>query len=141
MINPEKLRIFIEVCNQYNTKTFINSDINLAVEFGFCGIHLPSAMLGLVPAAKEAGLLVFASCHSSQEIDMCEKFGADMITLSPVFASPDKGEPLGVDRFDEMVVDCRLSVFALGGIIDEAQIEMVKNSKAAGFASIRYFIN
>ena len=64
-----------------------------------------------------------------------------MITLSPVFHSPKKGEPLGIDRFDELIGDTDMKVFALGGIIDDTQIDKLQNSKAAGFASIRYFIS
>jgi thiamine-phosphate pyrophosphorylase len=31
------------------------------------------------------------------------------------------------------------NVLALGGIVSEKEVEMIKNSKAKGFASIRYF--
>lgn len=132
---------FINICNQNSVKAFINSDIEIADRLGFSGVHLPSSMLGSIKLAKNLGLDVMGSCHNRREIDECVTNEADMITLSPVFASPKKGEPLGVDKFDELLLDVNIKAFALGGIVSQEHIEKLKNSRAIGFASIRYFVD
>lgn len=139
--NREKIKLFVKICKREGVKSFINSDIKSAIEFGYDGVHLPSSMFGSIKMLKDKGLQVFASCHNRLEMDICYRDGADMITLSPIFISPDKGEPLGIDNFNKLIGDIDIKVFALGGIIDEAQIEKLKTSKATGFASIRYFIS
>ncbi|MGD9969385.1 MAG: thiamine phosphate synthase [Sulfuricurvum sp.] len=65
---------------------------------------------------------------------------SDAITYSPVFASPGKGEPKGLEDLKELVATINIPVFALGGIVTEEQIRAVETAGAYGFASIRYFI-
>jgi len=38
------------------------------------------------------------------------------------------------------VCEIHPKVIALGGIISNAEVEQIKNSKACGFGSIRYFL-
>jgi len=138
---PEFAKLFVEISRRYGISSFLNSDFNLAFELGYDGVHLPSYMLDKIDIVKKFGLKIFVSCHDETEIEFCEKIGVDAITLSPVFSSPDKGKPLGVEKFGKMIENINTKVFALGGITDSLHIEKIKKSKAYGFASIRYFVD
>ena len=63
-----------------------------------------------------------------------------MVTYSPIFFSPNKGEPKGLEKLKEAVDTFDIDIIALGGIIDEKHIEQIKETNAKGFASIRYFV-
>jgi len=62
-----------------------------------------------------------------------------MVTLSPIFESPGKGDALGLERLRDTCRVLSIPVIALGGVTDEAKIEGVRQAGAEGFASIRYF--
>ncbi|MEK6659466.1 MAG: thiamine phosphate synthase [Campylobacterota bacterium] len=134
--------IFVEVCAKFeNIKSFIHQDINLAKELNATGVHLTSKQFEEIEKAKKAGLEVIVSTHTQEEVLLAQKLGADAVTYSPIFVSPDKGEPKGVDDLKELLGMCEINVFALGGIVTQEHIDMIEQTKAYGFASIRYFIN
>ncbi|MEJ2489206.1 MAG: thiamine phosphate synthase, partial [Sulfurovaceae bacterium] len=64
---------------------------------------------------------------------------ADMATLSPIFATPNKGKPLGVNILKALKAELDMPIIALGGILGDTQIQSCKTAGFAGFASIRYF--
>ncbi|EQB40505.1 thiamine monophosphate synthase [Sulfurimonas hongkongensis] len=131
---------FVEICKEFKEiKSFIHRDVKLAKETGASGVHLTSTQSDEIEYAKELGLEVIISTHTIDEVLTAEQKGADMVTYSPIFASPNKGEPKGVEELETLLDICKIKVFALGGIISHEQIELIKNTKAYGFASIRYF--
>ena len=81
------------------------------------------------------------SCHSEKEILEAQKRGADAVTYSPIFSTPDKGEPKGLEDLNERVAKISLPIIALGGITTDEQVKAVEKSGCYGFASIRYFID
>ena len=134
-------KIFLQYTKRYNVPcTLINTDISLAKALGFDGIHLTSSQFDLIGAAREKNLFVIISTHTSEEVVKAQIAGADAITISPIFVSPHKGRPKGIAFLKKIVKSTSLKVFALGGIISKEQIVAIKESKAYGFASIRYFI-
>jgi len=131
---------FVEVCAKFeNIKSFIHQDINLAKELNATGVHLTSGQFEEIGKAKKSGLEVVISTHTHEEVLLAQKLGADAVTYSPIFASPDKGEPKGIDDLKELLEMCKINVFALGGIVTQEHIDMIEQTKAYGFASIRYF--
>ncbi len=76
------------------------------------------------------------SCHDAQELERAARAGADYVTLSPVFAVPDKGTPLGVEGFERLRASVDLPVVALGGI-DGSNAAEVRARGASGVAVIR----
>ena len=131
---------FVEVCSQFeNIKSFIHRKSVLAKELNATGVHLTSNQFDEIKKAKELGLEVIISTHTHEEVLKAEFLGADAVTYSPIFASPGKGEPKGVKDLKELLQKCSINIFALGGIVQEEHIKAVKESKAYGFASIRYF--
>ena len=133
---------FLQVCKEHgSTKALLHSDWKLAARLGACGVHLTSQQFEQIEAAKKAGLYVVVSTHSEGEILLAEKKGADAVTYSPVFPSPGKGNPLGLEDLKERVAKIAINIFALGGIVTPAQVNEVERTGCYGFASIRYFID
>ena len=131
---------FVEVCNQFeNIKSFLHSDIDLAKKLYAYGVHLTSLEFDKIEKAKSLGLKVIISTHSLEEVLQAESLGADYVTYSPIFATPNKSEPKGISDLKNTIASSKIKVFALGGIIDAKEVQMVEETEAYGFASIRYF--
>jgi len=131
---------FIEVCAQFeDIKSFIHRDVDLANELHATGVHLTSQQFDKIIFAKKKNLQVIISTHTHQEVQKAQDLGADAVTYSPVFHSPGKGEPKGVDDLKELIDKSSIDIFALGGIVTSEHIQQIEETKAYGFASIRYF--
>jgi thiamine-phosphate pyrophosphorylase len=132
---------FVEVCNQFEgVKSFIHQHVELAKELNATGVHLTSTQFSEIEHAKSLGLEVIISTHSLEEVLKAQTLGANAVTYSPIFSSPNKGEPKGIDDLKEILRKCEIKVFALGGIVEPWHVEMVEKTTAYGFASIRKFI-
>jgi thiamine-phosphate pyrophosphorylase len=141
--NIEELaKIFISTCEKEKIdKYLINTNISLAKKLNATGVHLNSTQFDEISKAKSLGLYVIISCHNEEEIKKAIKEKADAITYSPIFFTPNKGEPKGVENLKNIVLKYnQINIIALGGIIDNNEVDQIKNTKAYGFASIRYFI-
>ncbi len=133
-------KCFVEVCASYRgVKGFIHQKIDLAKTLGAKGVHLTSLQFDEITRAKQLGLEVIVSTHTHQEVLKAQTLGADAVTYSPIFTSPNKGVPKGIKDLEELLNKCDIKIFALGGIIDVKQLELIKNTNSYGFASIRYF--
>ncbi len=121
-------------------KVLLNGDIALAKRLGFYGVHLPSTHIRKIRIAKRAKLFVIVSTHDMEEMKRAQREGADMITYSPIFSSPNKGAPKGLKNLRKMVRLANLPLIALGGITKRGQIHDVRIKGARGFAAIRYFV-
>jgi thiamine-phosphate pyrophosphorylase len=131
---------FIDTAKRYDfDKILLHNDFILADTLKADGVHFSSDNSNKIPLAKQAGLFVILSTHTLQEAQRAEALGADMITFSPVFDTPGKGAPVGLDKLSEVVSSVSIPVIALGGILTEEQIKACENAGAEGFASIRYF--
>jgi thiamine-phosphate pyrophosphorylase len=131
---------FVRVCSGYkNLKSFIHQDAGLAKELGASGVHLTSMQFEEIAKAKDFGLQVIVSTHFKEEILRAKDLGADAVTYSPIFHSPNKGEPKGVENLKEILKACDIDIFALGGIVTNEHIKALQETNVYGFASIRYF--
>jgi thiamine-phosphate pyrophosphorylase len=139
--NYEELAtIFLTTCKKYSIKKIVlNENLELAKEFN-CAIHLTSTQFDKIKEAKEAKLFTIISCHNNEEIEKAILNGADAITYSPIFDTPNKGKAKGIKKLEEINKKYPIDIIALGGIINDLQVEQIKNCKTYGFASIRYFI-
>lgn len=137
----ELAKIFVEVCKEKNIqKILINSDLELAIKLKATGVHLTSTQFDKIQIAKQNKLFVIISCHTKDEIVQAKNKGADMVTYSPIFATPNKGKIKGCKDLANIIREINIPIIALGGIISQEQINQIKTTKANGFASIRYFI-
>ena len=141
-VNPDissYIDIFLSVSKKYSIKkTILNSNIDAR----FFGVHLTSKQFELVKKAKERNLFVIISTHNEQEIIKAKELNADAITYSPIFFTPKKSEPKGVESLKKMVeLASPIKCFGLGGIVSQKEIKEIKRANPYGFASIRYFVN
>ena len=105
----------------------------------FDGIHFPSNYIKELKNLKKSfpKKIFITSTHTIEEVK--NSILSDYITFSPLFNSKGR-KGLGIETLNKI---CSLhpKVIALGGIVSDKEVEMIKNSKALGFASIRYFYN
>lgn len=133
---------FITLSRHYKIPhVLLHGDYALADELKADGVHLTSVQFEEIAEAKKRGLYVVISTHTYDEALKAQELGADAITYSPIFFSPNKGEPKGLEDLKEIVAKIRVPIFALGGITTEEQINAVSTTGVYGFASIRYFIS
>jgi len=131
---------FLEMAkNIPNLKAFLHQDYALADKLNATGVHLTSTQFESIEKAKALGLEVVVSTHTKEEVLNAERLGADYVTFSPIFSTPNKGEPKGVEVLKEVVNATSLKVIALGGIVTQEHIKEIEQSGAFAFASIRYF--
>ncbi|MDZ7817843.1 MAG: thiamine phosphate synthase [Aliarcobacter sp.] len=130
------------VCKEFKIKEIlINSNYNLAKELGATGVHLTSLQFDEIKEAKKLNLYVIISCHTFSDIEKALNSYCNAVTFSPIFDTPNKGEPKGITTLKEAISLYEdIDIFALGGIVNQEQVEQVSKTKACGFASIRYFI-
>ena len=132
---------FVQMCKPLQQlKIFLHQDYILADKLGAHGVHLTSLQFDDIPKAKALGLEVIISTHTHDEVHIAEAMGADYVTYSPIFASPDKGEPKGIEDLESIVSMVDIKIFALGGIVSQKELDAVEKTDAYGFASIRYFL-
>jgi thiamine-phosphate pyrophosphorylase len=131
---------FIKKAKKYNfDKIILHQDIHLATELNADGIHLTSSQINDILIAKKLQLFTIVSTHTFVEAIKAQDMGADMITFSPIFSTPNKGKPVGLKILKELTNSISIPVIALGGIITKEQIKLCQDNGASGFASIRYF--
>ena len=131
---------FVEVCSLFeNIKSFIHSDVDLAKKLNADGVHLTSTQFEEIEYALTLNLEVIISTHTQKEVLEAQKKGANYVTYSPIFSTPNKGEPKGADDLEQLLKKIDIKVFALGGIVKKSHVDLVQKSAAYGFASIRYF--
>jgi thiamine-phosphate pyrophosphorylase len=134
-------RTFIQECREAGiAKVLLHTYVDLAHELGADGVHLSSAQFDAIARAKSLGLYVIISTHSLQEALRATRLGADAVTYSPIFSTPGKGTPKGLEDLKERVDKIGINIFALGGITSSEQVEAVARTGVYGFASIRYFL-
>ena len=131
-------KIFISKA-KYFEKVLLHGDYVLAYELGANGVHLKSTQFNDILKAKKLGLFVVVSTHTLEEALHAQKLGADMITFSPIFDTPNKGKALGAKVLKELILSVDIPVLALGGILSKNQVDKCRDAGAKGFASIRYF--
>jgi len=132
-------KAFLENSQNLNAKRLLHQDFLLAKSLNAYGVHLTSNQFNSIKRAKDLGLFVVVSTHSIAEAKRAKELGANAITFSPIFSTPNKGKPKGVEELKKVVKCCNIKVIALGGIVTNEHIKKIEASNAWGFASIRYF--
>lgn len=127
----------LPVCRSAGALLLVHGSAEVAFQTGADGVHLPEG--GSVEDARSllgATAWVGASRHDEAGVRAGAAAGADYLTLSPVFASPLKGEPLGLTRFSEIARASDTPVVALGGVT-ASNAAACRGAGAAAVAAIR----
>jgi thiamine-phosphate pyrophosphorylase len=121
-----------------------NGDVEVALESGAAGVHLPGG--GNVREAREkargsgrADFLVGLSVHSIEEAVSTAGEGVDYLLLGPVFPPISKQgrAPLGLRLLGEACRTLKVPVIALGGITRQNYASVLETG-AAGIAGISW---
>jgi thiamine-phosphate pyrophosphorylase len=133
---------FVNIAKNNNIQNiFINQYIDLAISFQATGVHLTSNQFDKISYVKNMNLKVIISCHNEDDIQKAISSKVDYITYSPIFNTPNKGKAIGLAKLSYIVQKYKsIKIFALGGITNNENIKLIKQSKSYGFSSIRYFI-
>jgi len=122
----------------------INDRLDLALALEADGVHLGRRSVRVADARALVGERAWVSvaCHAVDEVLAAADAGASAAVLSPIFASPGKGAPLGLEALAQArrALDARghagVQVIALGGL-DAARAPACFAKGASGIAAIR----
>jgi thiamine-phosphate pyrophosphorylase len=120
-----------------STKVLVNDRLDVALASKIDGVHLPANGL---PADRVRPLVRVLGCstHTIEEALQAERDGADFVIFGPVFDTPGKSLPVGLEALRRVAEALRVPVLAIGGITQENAVEVVRVG-AAGIAAIRMF--
>jgi thiamine-phosphate pyrophosphorylase len=122
------------------TKLLVNDRADIAWTAGADGVHLTADSLSaaVVRQSSPPDFIVGVSTHTLSEAETAKRHGADFVTFSPIFSSPGKGAPKGLQELSEICAQLKpFPIIALGGI-DETNYQTVLDAGAGGFAAIRF---
>ncbi len=132
-----------EATRGVGARLIVNDRVDLALLLEADGVHLGrrSMAVGEARSLLGAGAWISTSAHGIEDVVAAARAGADAALLSPIFASPGKGPPLGPEALGEArAVLAReglsLVVFALGGVTS-SNAGLCFAAGADGVAAIR----
>jgi thiamine-phosphate pyrophosphorylase len=132
----ELARALRAVTRAHGAWLLVNDRVDVALAAGADGVQLPEG--GLAPGLAR-GLLGTAACIGASRHDasgIAAARDASFVLVSPVFAVPGKGEPLGLDGLRRLVAASPRPVYALGGL-DCRHVAGLLSTGARGLATIR----
>ncbi len=125
-----------------NLQLLIGRDVELAVQIGANGVHLPERELAQGASLRKnyPNWLITGAAHSYGAVNKCADNKLDAAIVSPVFASESKsaGVPIGVSGFTNIARKANIPVIALGGI-SSITITKLYGCGAAGVAGVSMF--
>jgi thiamine-phosphate pyrophosphorylase len=129
----------VELTRVTSTRVLVNDRLDIALASGADGVHLASTSIPVEPVRQHTpnGFIISAAAHTVTECKTAFEAGADLALYAPVFATPGKGEPQGIEKLREVCEAVFPSpVLALGGI-DQSNYREALAAGASGFAAIR----
>ncbi len=120
-------------------RLLVNGRVDVALAAGADGVHLPADGIPVASLRRRfgSGMLIGRSTHRLAEVERARDEGADYVTFGPVYATPGKGEPVGLAELRRATA-AGIPVYALGGVTLE-RFEELAGTGAAGIAAIRLF--
>lgn len=136
----ELASVAAKITNKTGTKLLVNDRADIAVAAKADGVHLTETSLSaeIIRRSFSKDFIIGISAHSLASAEIAMQREADFVTFSPIFASPNKGEPQGLEKLREVYEKLEnFPVIALGGI-DKGNYKSVLENGASGFAAIRF---
>lgn len=132
-----------QATSDIGARLVVNDRVDLALILGADGVHLGRRSMRVADARRllGEGAWISTSAHAIEDVVAAARDGANAALLSPVFASPGKGAPLGVTALSEArkalsAEGLYLHLFALGGV-NEENAGTCLSAGAEGLAAIR----
>lgn len=121
------------------TKLLVNDRADIAATSGCDGVHLTTRSMSLAVVREIVGAEAIVSCstHTLAEVERASDAGADIILFGPIFATPGKGEPVGLDALVDAVHAAGKSHLIVLGGIDGQNFTEALDRGADGVAAIR----
>jgi len=126
-------------CRRHDARLLLNAPADIAHSVQADGVHLTSTrLMACTSRPLASGLLVSAACHDAHQVRHANRIGADLLTISPVLptATHTTAQPLGWQRFRELVALTDIPVYALGGMTADTVVQ-AREAGAHGIAAIR----
>ena len=109
------------VSEKFNGNIFIDYPYNASWEDHYHGIHFTSNNLHCYDQYKKDSRIIYsASCHTEEDINLCNKKLFDFILISPVLCSHNIYSAIKWSRFSELSEHSYLPTYALGGLSSQA---------------------
>ncbi|NNM82820.1 MAG: Nudix family hydrolase, partial [Burkholderiales bacterium] len=130
-------KMVIALCEGFDAKVLVNSDIAFAREIGASGIHLNSGML-MEQDSRPDFEWCGASVHNGRELEKASSLGLDYAVLGNVLETPTHPGRAGIgwENFARIVKDSQIPVYALGGLGKE-HLPLAMEHGAHGIAMLR----
>ena len=130
-------RAVVAEVHAYGGLVLLNGSEAAVSACGVDGLHLTAAAL-MDCHARPDWPLVFASCHTAEELSKACALGLDAAVLGPVARTdthPDQ-TPMGWDAFALLITESTIPVYALGGMTRQ-DVDVAKALGAQGVAMMR----
>ncbi len=121
-------------------KILVNGRADIALAARADGVHLPTDGVPVENLRKctPANFIIGVSAHSVREVRSAKACGADFAAFAPIFKTPGKDNPAGLEMLREVCDAVNpFPVIALGGV-NASNVEEILRNGAAGYAAIRY---
>lgn len=121
------------------TRLLVNDRAEIAVAAKADGVHLTASSVPVDVIRKNfpREFIIGVSTHTVDSTLNASASGADFAVFGPIYETPNKGEPQGIEKLTEVCERVGpFPVLALGGI-RESNISSIVEAGAAGFAAIR----
>jgi thiamine-phosphate pyrophosphorylase len=129
-----------EITRNTDTKLLVNDRADIAMAANADGVHLTSCSLSCNTIRQNFSedFIIGVSTHTIEEAEKAKTQGANFVTFSPIFLTPKKSKPEGIENLREVCEKLNpFPVVALGGIDAGNFLEVLK-AGASGFAAIRF---
>lgn len=116
-------------------RVWVNDRLDVARAIGADGVHLPEHGFDVASARAIWRGAIGVSRHGALEEE-----GADLVQLGPIWTTPGKGAPRGVEALTQARARVRGALVAVGGIETPGQAWATAAAGADGVAMIRALI-
>lgn len=129
------------LCQQQQAVLLVNSAVADADKLNVDGMHLTAAHLMALTERPANMPWLSASCHTLEELHHAQNIGVDFVVLAPVLptATHPGSATLGWEKFEKLVAQINIPVYALGGMAAE-DLTAACQAGGQGIAGIRAFI-